>query len=874
MRRTKRIIGIISIACLLFISTGNIKQVWAAENNTMVVEGSSYEMKGGSKYSVDEDFLVDSMSFGSKSLGTLNINGKDISRTTYDGKTAYGVTGNISISYTYDNNLKTSEGEEWHIIDDKEKKVLGQKYDSNILSGLLTIEKSYDGKDYENAVNPVCDFLNTTTSGKEIYKTSGDDISKGVYFRITIAYKTERVDGKFLWVDTTEEKRHVEQYEFFVVENSGVISIHNLSVDEELLKCDDYDQELLKHGETLENGSVTRDGFEIEKITESYSVSVQKDSNSAVTARTGSKYTSDGKYTITTTTKLGKKIVTTVYVFKGGTDKGFSTYYGDNLVQAERVFRENDYPTYAKGGRLVINALSDSVPALFGEIKNVSTDKVLLKLNGQRTEHSIALTPGLYTAELYNGDKNKAGSIYKYTFTFEIIDEESAPYVNSNNIYAMEELADLECKHYEVAYQTTLGGYIYVCFSMDSYNEALEYAREIEARFVEKSEDGGFYYKDAENPNRKIKYYDKQELTKASEIYAKQNVEIGYFNPLDPFTYDTYNNDLLTCLENINCRESIKVFPSKEEKEKLISRMPYINNYTFIQASDYDVVSVEAINIETGDKTEIKFDIPVNKQLEKSGEYTIVETNSYGKKKEYNVFFVGECLITETWNIKKDGKEETIDVSSNTINDGVIEIEADSAYVANISNAFDEQSIVTVKAPNVYSFEIKCLASEFKNLEFFKAGDYEIRFIDRLGNYYTVILKITGKLAGTDTEEFNLTYTEFYNSLYSNQKDEREDYTDLEELIAEQIEKEEEFVDEEEINGTNETPIADEASKTDDNIEPIDEIKETSHKGTYIAFMIIGAAIIGGTAYWLKWRNKDSANIDDTTDKEETEDEN
>ena len=50
----------------------------------------------------------------------------------------------------------------------------------------------------------------------------------------------------------------------------------------------------------LVNGSVTRDGFEIEKITESYSVSVQKDSNSAVTARTGSKYTSDGKYTFFT----------------------------------------------------------------------------------------------------------------------------------------------------------------------------------------------------------------------------------------------------------------------------------------------------------------------------------------------------------------------------------------------------------------------------------------------------------------------------------------------------------------------------------------------------------------------------------------------
>ena len=50
------------------------------------------------------------------------------------------------------------------------------------------------------------------------------------------------------------------------------------------------------------------------------------------------------------------------------------------------------------------------------------------------------------------------------------------------------------------------------------------------------------YYKDIENANRKIKYYDPLELTKAREFYASQNVEINYFNPTDQFTYQTYSS--------------------------------------------------------------------------------------------------------------------------------------------------------------------------------------------------------------------------------------------------------------------------------------------------------------------------------------------
>ena len=89
---------------------------------------------------------------------------------------------------------------------------------------------------------------------------------------------------------------------------------------------------------------------------------------------------------------------------------------------------------------------------------------------------------------------------------------------------------------------------------------------------------------------------------------------------------------------------------------------------------------------------------------------------------------------------------------------------------------------MTIKAPDVYSFEIKCLASEFKNLEFTKPGTYEIEFIDRLGNSYNIKLVISGEAAHSDMKPFTVSYATFYNNLYLNQKDTREDIYALSEI--------------------------------------------------------------------------------------------
>lgn len=751
-------------------------------NDSMKIKGSLYEMTTKIDYEYEGLVPLTVTQSEHDFAGELVISGKDILESKYEGTLAYGASGNVSFSFNYD--VEPDNGNGWHIVEDKEKNVLGRKLDDNILRGAMFIEKSKDGVNYEDAVNPTLDFFNSETSGITLYSTSGEDISNGIFLRFIFTYKVDKVDGKYLYlIDKKDHSRIVEVYDFYVVENSGVISIHNLSTNEELLKSDEYSQELLKHGETLVDGSVTRDGFSIEQFANSYEITVQKNDEKVKLYKAGEKYTEDGKYVITVNTKLNKKISKTIYVFKGGNDKGYSTYFGDGLVQAERVFRDGQVPTYARGGQIHINEINQSIPALNVIVTNLEDNSTLYSVKSVRSEQTVALAPGRYRVKISNGDNEKAGSTYCYTFKFDVIDEESAPYVNSYKLFNTEQIEDIQSKHYEVSYQTTSGGYIYVCFSLDSYDEALDYARDIEGRFVEEAEDGNYYYKAIDNANVKVKYYDKTELTAAREYYAKQNVEISYFNVLDKFTYQTYENNLLECLEDLNITESIKVFPSQNEKDKLIQRVPYLNGFTFIQASDYDVISVEAQNVKTGVISEIKLGRPVNEQLSESAVYHIKETNLYGKTKEYNASYMAECNTTMTWFVQKDGNERHIDI--NNSDDGMV-IEADSAYVKSITNEYDDWAIVTIKAPDVYSFEIKCLASEFVNLRFAKKGIYELQFVDRLGNSYVVKLNISGNCVDKEDVFGTLTYTEFYNSLYNNGKDTREDFVELEELIKEQ----------------------------------------------------------------------------------------
>lgn len=784
----KTIISFITAgACLFFYLAphtpaqlhGRTKVQYANENNSAyTMTHTSYEFDGNSEYEIGNDtYKVSTMSFSKETLGSLSITGDLTQKTTFRQTEAYGVnSGSPTLSYAYDGSLQTDTKENWNLYADDctyiKDDTTGDTiwFSGSISKGVLLLQKSSDGQSWSNAANPIVNYFESNTSGtSNLYSMDGSDVAQGTYYRAVVAYKTIRKSGQVLWVENYEYKRHIEVYQFYVCKDSINLSIHNLSVSDSRLDYDELSIDDLKKGETLENGDTTIDGFSLDCLGASYLLRVSKDGGAKTTVGDGYTAQEPGKYDITVTTRLGGATLTkTIYVFSGGDDCGFSTYFGNGWLSGERVFRNGNYPTYAKNSKFHVNAVSAFVPALTGTLTNTNTNETITFDGTDREEHYYDLSAGFYQGVLYSGNSS-SGSMFRYSFNFNVIDEESKPYLNYNNLMSTNNVADLTSKHYEVAYQTTKGGYIYVCFSMDSYDDAKSYAYEIEKRFIEKAEDGELYYKSIENPNKKVKYVDEIEMTAALNYYAKKNVEINYFNAADSFTYQTLNDDSLSTLEALNLDDSIRIFPDAEEREKCTSRRPYLNGFSFISVGDYDSTKISAYCYKTGKTFDLEYGKTVDSQLSTSSKYTITETNVYGKTNIYDAYYVNENQTETVWTTKKDSISQDITVNSQKLTSNSYTISADSVSLSSFSNSIDEDCIVTIKAPDAYSYELKCMVKELHGVTFYKKGSYDLCFVDRLGNSYHLILNISGKIryseANTNDSD-KKTYSDIYNSVH------------------------------------------------------------------------------------------------------------
>lgn len=741
-----------------------------ASGNEYFVSGTTYDFGDDGNYEIEND----GSTVVSSHLAKIQVVGDINGTSTYNGVPAYGLkSGNMTFRLVYDGSCLDENGTKY-LLDDSGKKAFGQKFDAKIKKGVMIVQKSADGVNWENILSPVMNVFADNPNGiNNFYTTNGADVKKGCYYRVLYAYESRIMldSTKILFWDKKnhEDHKYVEEYKFYVCLNSAEITINNLSVSDKDLVVDEdgYSLEVLKKGNNLIDESATKDGFKIDTNGANYTVTVNGE-----VASNGKTFKQDGKYTITTTSALGVKTSKTVYVFSGGDDSGFSKYFDESIVSGKRVFREDDYPTYAAGSSAVIKAIPDNIPNISGTITNLTSGEEITVNDNTRKQRSYKLNAGTYCAELYTGNVD-CGSVFHYTFIFNIIDEDAKPYVNYNTLMSLDRLSDLSSKNYQVVYQTTGGGYIYACFS--SYDEAFAYAYDIEKRFIEWS-DGELYYKSLENSNVKEKYQlntseDKIKLTKALNTYARQNVEIGYINPLEEFSYQPIaenERDLLKCLETLSLRQSIKVFSSQEEKEKAFLRAPYLNGHTLVHVDDYDVKSVVAKCKVDGKDYPLKFNIPIEKQLTVSSVYTIVETNQYGDELSYDAVFMGENQTISNWEVNLGGNKQTKILSA----DNFENITADTISLKSISNELDVSAIVTIKAPNVYSYDLTGLNSELVNLTLYKEGDYTISFVDRVGNNYSINVHITGKSKYADAiTGSNKSYTDVYNEIHLNDKD-------------------------------------------------------------------------------------------------------
>lgn len=714
------------------------------DESTIPLSRTGYETGGDYKY--ESKSSVSRMSYGSAGLCEISITGQFSGETSSRNQPLNLARGDAVLTLSYNGKLLTDTPEAWKIISSGSTNVNSIKLPQKMEKGVVIIQSSPNGKDYTNLIEPLCNFFAQHPRGMVLpVKIS----SKG-YYRIIVAYQTQRYVGKKLVVlDNNEDRFHVEIYTFRITKDN----LEGMEIED-----DGYSLTTLEKGETLKDYASTTVGFIIDKLGTNYEVKVNGRTVNDHTA-----ITENGYYTIQVTTPLSKTRLTHAYVFRDDQTKGASTYFADVPVSGYRVFREGDLPTYDQRTKIQILRTNDQTPPLTGTITNVDTGKEIIFDGSSRSPQTIDLTEGTYHADLYSG-YTESGSVYHYELNFNIIAEDSRPFVNYRNLMTADRLSDLSSRYYQVAYQTTRGGYIFVCFS--DQQRAFKYAYEIEKRFVE---DGR--YKSLDNPNVKIKYSaDNQgliDLTQAINHYADQNVEIAFFNPIDAFTYRTLDDpEQLSNLEALSLPESVKVIPSQDEKELMYQRQPFLNDFTFIHVADYDVISVEAFCRSNNTTYPLQFDIPVEEQLTVSSEYYITETNIYGDTNTYTAFFAADNQTRVTWKITKGSGTEMTETTCESTQ----ELSADAVEIIGAENSVDNYAIVTITPSNGYSYPVTCLVSDLQGLVLNKKGDYNFSYVDRIGNNYEQVVHITGNQASSPISQDAISFSDLYNKVYLQDK--------------------------------------------------------------------------------------------------------
>ncbi len=743
----------------------------------------SYETK--SDYDFSGLAPVSNMSYGKRAAGSLRIKGDFNADTGYNNVPAYGIEqGTLTVSYDYDGFLLDSNGD-YYIESDE------RLFGDSVQKGRLEIQKSATGIEWKSAAKPVLNFFEANSGGNDdLYTISGGDLAKGMFFRVIISYETKKSSGSKIKPDSSTY--HVEVYEFFACYNNGNISLHDLgrSIDAVNGASDTgYTAEQIEKGETIKDGGTTVKGFSIDTLGAAYTVKVN-----GKNASNGDSFTKNGRYDIEVKTKLGKETSMTVYVFDGGSDKGRSTYFEDYLVTEKRIFREGYDLVFARDAVMKLKATGESVPPLTGTVKENISGKTVLTLDpdtvmegtktkaNDRSSKSFTLAPGEYTAELYSGD-NSSGSFFHYTYRFTVLDESPAPYVNKANIDGFKRQEDFKPKHYEVAYETTGGGSIYVCFDCGSKGEAYRYAYDIEKRFIEKSynkETGSWeiLYKGVSNqkePYPAATKEDKLALTKLLCDNAEKNVETAYFDP----TADDTTKTLKTVdkpIEDMTERESIRLFSDEEQRQKLkADGLPVLNGYTFMKIGngDIDAKTITAESEKLDEPLELEAGTSVDKQHLPSAVITISEKNKYGDVNAYDVIYLAGNTTAVTLRAVNGGKETMYKLVPGEDQ----ELTADAVSFAEIANELDKWAIVKVES-DVYPSENRliCYAKELEGLALYRKGNYRVTFIDRAGHKYSLTIKITGS-AGYDDVRTNdsKTYSEIFNAVHEVKKMEEED---------------------------------------------------------------------------------------------------
>ena len=206
------------ILCVVAFTTLYSANVFAKSEKNVVV-GKVYEFDKNDDYDILES---DKFSSTDKveTYGEFSLLGNIGNISEKNGVPAYEVTsGNLDLYYTYSDALLKAEEKKWHLIADNEKKLAGNKLDKKVLKGAIIIQTSKDRKNWTDIKCLTNAFEDEPVRTEAMYKTTDVQILNGCYYRIIVAYKTEKLEKikkiAFVPVKDYEYKKTAEVYEFY-----------------------------------------------------------------------------------------------------------------------------------------------------------------------------------------------------------------------------------------------------------------------------------------------------------------------------------------------------------------------------------------------------------------------------------------------------------------------------------------------------------------------------------------------------------------------------------------------------------------------------------------------------------------------------------
>lgn len=208
------------ILCVVALTTlYSVNAFTKSKSEKNAIVGKVYEFDKNDDYDISES---DKSSSTDKveTYGEFSILGNIGNVSEKNGVPAYEVTsGNLDLYYTYSDALLKAKEKKWHLVADKGKKLDGNKLDKKILKGAIIIQTSKDRKNWTDIKCLTNAFDDEPVRTETLYKTTDVQILNGCYYRIIVAYKTEKLEKikkiAFVPVKDYEYKKTAEVYEFY-----------------------------------------------------------------------------------------------------------------------------------------------------------------------------------------------------------------------------------------------------------------------------------------------------------------------------------------------------------------------------------------------------------------------------------------------------------------------------------------------------------------------------------------------------------------------------------------------------------------------------------------------------------------------------------